>query len=165
MFFVSRHVGRQAVVQAVRRHGARDEGRRLAHGTNLLRAQHRGPEVLRPRRSRAQAAQDGPAGRAQAPGAAQPPALQHTRELRQRRRHRLRQHPPRHRSRRLWPSNDARVALRQLGSAADRGSETKRQNVLAVGCGIYIRAADRSRATWGCRSGFFGGECGSISWP
>ncbi|CAB0037012.1 unnamed protein product, partial [Trichogramma brassicae] len=71
----------QVDVQAVRGHGARDEGRGVAHGRHLLHAGRRGPHVLAAARSRASTAEERPAGHSQAARAKKPPAAGHEGEL------------------------------------------------------------------------------------
>lgn len=81
-----RYLGGEVEVHAVRRHRARNEGRRLGHGVDFLLPESQQSALLPSTVARAHAAAERQTGRSQSPGAPRPEERQHPRDLRERRR-------------------------------------------------------------------------------
>lgn len=86
---ICRYFGGEAEVHAIRRHRARNEGRRLGHGVDFLLPASQQSALLPPIVARAYSAEERQTRRSQSPGTSRPEDHQHPRDLRERRWHRI----------------------------------------------------------------------------
>lgn len=83
---ICRYLNGEAEIHAVRRHRARNEGRRLGHGADFLLPESQQSALLPPIVTRAHAAEERQTRRSQSPDTPRPEDHEHSRDLRERRR-------------------------------------------------------------------------------